>query len=84
MNAASSKGALSQGENRTMLNLDKYIDVVSSAIKKKKEKSSTGNSVLDRINDGNRREGGKRGGGVDLVSSCCAVFGSDLAASCAN
>jgi hypothetical protein len=65
---------LSQGENRTISNLDKYIDVVASAIKKKKERSSA-NSVLDRINVGeSRRESSKRGGGVDLVSYRTFLF----------
>jgi hypothetical protein len=72
---ASSKPPLSQGDNRILSNLDKYIDVVSCAIKQKKEKSSaasSSNSVLDRIND--KRDSGKRGGGgADLVSWCLFV-----------
>lgn len=64
---AGAKPSLSQGENRIITNLDKYIYMVSSAIKQKKEKSSASNSVLDRINDG-KRDAGKRGGSTDLVS----------------
>jgi hypothetical protein len=69
--SSASKPPLSQGDNRILSNLDKYIDVVSCAIKQKKEKSgaaSNANSVLDRIND--KRDSGKRGGGADLVSWC--------------
>ncbi|KAL3773536.1 hypothetical protein ACHAWO_000532, partial [Cyclotella atomus] len=65
---AGAKPSLSQGENRIITNLDKYIDMVSSAIKQKKEKSSASNSVLDRINDG-KRDAGKRGGSTDLFGS---------------
>lgn len=63
-----SKSALSKSENRTISNLDKYIEVVASNIKKKNEKNSD-QSLLDRISvaDSGRKES-KRSGGVDLVS----------------
>lgn len=65
----SASKTLSDVENRTIKNLDLYIDAFSENMKKKSKSGSGG--ALERIAGGEsgRREGGsKRGRNVDLVS----------------